>query len=93
MSGTDRGAGAGTARMRICALAPSVTLSDSQCPVLLAASHAQAAQAAPKLQEELNATREAARRIERELRTQIAALEAKLADAARRAEEHELSTR
>jgi hypothetical protein len=58
-----------------------------------AASHAQAAQAAPKLQEELNATREAARRIERELRTQIAALEAKLADAARRAEEHELSTR
>jgi hypothetical protein len=57
-----------------------------------AASHAQAAQAAPKLQEELNATREAARRIERELRTQIAALEAKLADAARRAEEHELST-
>eukprot|EP00900_Chrysochromulina_parva_P025283 jgi/Chrpa1/7389/Chrysochromulina_OHIO_Genome00002822-RA len=60
-----------------------------------AASHAQAAQgqAAPKLQEELNATREAARRIERELRTQIAALEAKLADAARRAEEHEQSTR
>ena len=26
VSGTDRGAGAGTARMRICALAPSVTL-------------------------------------------------------------------
>jgi hypothetical protein len=59
-----------------------------------AASHAQAAQAAqPKLPEELNATCAAARRIERELRTQIAALEAELADAARRAEEHELSTR